>query len=174
MQLGQTLDGMRVWDVRKAVQALRSVDGFKNVPLWMQGEREMAGITLYASLFEPEIKRLDLWHLNKSHRHGPIFLNVLRYLDVPQAVAMAADLKSIAPHPGARAAYEHEGLFPRYSFRDSLRKWFFRTWPMTLVLVLLAGAYNGLVKLWRDRKNDEFSTHILAIDLGANNPNAKT
>jgi dienelactone hydrolase len=91
MQLGQTLDGMRVWDVRRAVQALRSVEGFNDVPLWMQGEREMAGITLYASLFESDVKRLDLWHLNPSHRNGPIFLNVLRYLDVPQAVAMAAE-----------------------------------------------------------------------------------
>ncbi|MCH7687936.1 MAG: hypothetical protein IH899_14860, partial [Planctomycetes bacterium] len=95
MQLGQTLDGMRVWDVRRAVQALRSVDGFKDVPLWMQGEREMAGITLYASLFEPDVKRLDLWHLNASHRDGPIFLNVLRYLDVPQAVAMAAERSQV-------------------------------------------------------------------------------
>jgi len=95
MQLGQTLDGMRVWDVRRAAQALRSVEGFNNVPLWMQGEREMAGITLYASLFEHDVKRLDLWHLNKSHRHGPIFLNVLRYLDVPQAVAMAAERSKV-------------------------------------------------------------------------------
>ena len=55
----------------------------------------MAGITLYASLFEPHVKRLDLWHLNSSHHHGPIFLNVLRYLDVPQAVAMAAERSQV-------------------------------------------------------------------------------
>jgi len=90
MLLGQTLDGMRVWDVRRAVQALRTLGGMRDVPLWMQGEREMAGVTLYASLFEPDVYRLDLWKLSKSHRDGPIFLNVLRSLDVPQAVAMAA------------------------------------------------------------------------------------
>lgn len=51
----------------------------------------MAGIVLYASLFEPSIARLDLWDLPNSHRDGPTFLNVLRYLDMPQAVAMAAE-----------------------------------------------------------------------------------
>ena len=89
MLLGQTRDGMRVWDVRRAVQALRQIEEIKTVPLTMQGEREMAGIALYASLFEPAVKRLELYDLPRSHRQGPIFLNILRFLDVPQAVAMA-------------------------------------------------------------------------------------
>jgi len=98
--LGQTLDGMRVYDAVRAAEALRAIStgdsnstdaaGFNNVPLWMQGKRGMAGIALYAGLFTPNVKRLDLWHLNRSHREGPYFLNVLRFLDVPAAVAMAA------------------------------------------------------------------------------------
>jgi len=91
MLLGQTLDGMRVWDVRRAIQALRTVDSMAGVPVWLQGKHQMAGIALYASLFEPDIVRLDLWHLSHSHRDGPTFLNVLRYLDMPQAAAMAAE-----------------------------------------------------------------------------------
>jgi hypothetical protein len=95
MLLGQTLDGMRVWDVRRAIQMLRTLDSASNVPLALEGKGQMAGIVLYASLFEPDIARLDLWHLPDSHRDGPIFLNVLRYLDVPQAVAMAAERSQI-------------------------------------------------------------------------------
>ncbi len=95
MLLGQTLDGMRVWDVRRAIQTLRTVGSMSGVPVRLQGERRMAGIVLYASLFEPDIVRLDLWHLSPSHREGPTFLNVLRYLDVPQAVAMAAERSRI-------------------------------------------------------------------------------
>ncbi|HEY7327721.1 MAG TPA: prolyl oligopeptidase family serine peptidase [Gemmataceae bacterium] len=87
--LGQTLDGQRVWDVRRALSCLRTVPDLKGVPLWLQGKNDMAGIALYASLFEPDVARLDLWHLSPSHRQGPIFLNVLRVLDVPQAVALA-------------------------------------------------------------------------------------
>lgn len=93
--LGQTLDGMRVWDARRAAQTLRLLDGYGKVPLWMQGEREMAGIVLYASLFEPSIARLDLWQLPASHREGPDFLNVLRVLDTPAALALATERSQV-------------------------------------------------------------------------------
>lgn len=91
MLLGQTLDGMRVWDVRRAVQALRSTDEARGLPLTLRGRGTNAGLALYASLFEPYVARLDLHNLPTSHRDGPIFLNVLRYLDTPQALAMAAE-----------------------------------------------------------------------------------
>jgi dienelactone hydrolase len=106
MLLGQTRDGMRVWDVRRAVQAIRAADGMQNVQLWMQGQREMAGVTLYASLFEPKVHRLDLWNLSKSHRDGPIFLNVLRYLDVPQAVAMATERSQVRIYQADEAGWQ--------------------------------------------------------------------
>ncbi len=87
--LGQTLDGQRVWDVRRALAGLRGVADLKDVPLWLQGKGEMAGIALYASLFEPDVARLDLWHPPASHVQGPTFLNVRRILDMPQALALA-------------------------------------------------------------------------------------
>ncbi|MFQ6036067.1 MAG: alpha/beta hydrolase family protein [Sedimentisphaerales bacterium] len=95
MLLGQTLDGMRVWDVRRAIQTLRKTDFVGDLPVTLRGKGQMAGIVLYASLFEPDIDRLDLWYLPRSHRDGPIFLNVLRYLDMPQAIAMAAECSRI-------------------------------------------------------------------------------
>ncbi|MCS6852794.1 MAG: prolyl oligopeptidase family serine peptidase [Gemmataceae bacterium] len=95
MLLGQTLEGMQTWDVRRAVQALRTIDQLRDVPLWLQGHRHMAGVALYASLFEPDIKRLDLWELPRSHHQGPDYLNVLRFLDVPQAVALAAERSAV-------------------------------------------------------------------------------
>ena len=94
--LGQSLDGMRVWDVRQAAQTLRTVEGLADVPLWLQSHRQMAGVTLYASLFDPKITRLDLHELPTSHRDGPFFLNVCRFLDLPQAVAMAAERSRVA------------------------------------------------------------------------------
>ena len=89
--LGQSLDGMRVWDVRRAVGALRGTKRFGTTPLWLQSERAMAGVTLYASLFEPDVKRLDLYSLSPSHRSGPYLLNVRRFMEIPCAVAMAAE-----------------------------------------------------------------------------------
>ena len=87
--VGQTLDGQRVWDVRRGLAVLRTLPDLKGIPLWLQGDHDMAGVVLYAAIFEPEVARLDLWHLPASHRQGPIFLNVRRFLDVPQALALA-------------------------------------------------------------------------------------
>jgi dienelactone hydrolase len=87
--VGQTLDGMRVWDVRRAVQTLLANPELADVPIWLQGKHQMAGVALYAALSEPKVARLDLWHLPPSHRDGPTFLNVRKYLDTPQAVALA-------------------------------------------------------------------------------------
>jgi hypothetical protein len=87
--LGQTLDSTRVWDVRRGLAVLRGLPELKGVPVWLEGHGDMAGIALYAALFEPEVARLDLWHPPASHRHGPTFLNVRRILDMPQAVALA-------------------------------------------------------------------------------------
>ncbi|MGZ0168090.1 MAG: alpha/beta hydrolase family protein [Planctomycetales bacterium] len=91
MLLGQTLDGMRTWDVRHAIRTLDRVAGYENVTLWCRAEREMSGIALYATLFERStVKRVDLYDLPKSHKDGPTFLNVLRHADIPLTVAFAA------------------------------------------------------------------------------------
>jgi dienelactone hydrolase len=95
MLLGQTLDGMRVWDTRRAIQALRAVDGLKNTPIELHAKGDMAGVALYAALFEPPVERLELVGLAKSHRDGPEFLNVLRVLDLPQTVAMVAERSQV-------------------------------------------------------------------------------
>jgi hypothetical protein len=82
-----------VWDARRAVAAVRALPDLGPTPLTLQGEGEAAGIALYAGLFEPSVSALDLWHLPASHRQGPTFLNVLKYLDAPQAVALALPRK---------------------------------------------------------------------------------
>lgn len=87
--VGQTLDGQRVWDVRRALAVLRDIPDLKEVSRWLQGKKEMAGIALYAALFEPDVARLDLWHPPASHWSGPTFLNIHRILDMPQAMALA-------------------------------------------------------------------------------------
>ena len=95
MLLGQTQDGMQTWDIKRSIQALRNIEDMKEVPLWLQSSGNMASNTLYASLSEPEIHRLDLHNLPKSHRDGNTYLNVLRFMDTPQAVAMGAERSKI-------------------------------------------------------------------------------
>ena len=95
MLLGQTLDGMRVWDIRRTVQMLGQINEVAGVIPRVTARGAMAGVALYASLFEPQIAGLDLTGLPATHRNGPILLNVLRYLDMPQAVALAAERTSL-------------------------------------------------------------------------------
>jgi hypothetical protein len=86
--IGQTLEGQQVWDVRRAIAAIRTSEQLAKAPLWLQGHRDMAGVVLYAAVFEPTINRVDLWHPPATHRKGPAMLNLLKILDMPQAVAL--------------------------------------------------------------------------------------
>ena len=96
MLLGQTLDGMRVWDVRRTIQALGQIDEIRGMAPVVLADGNMAGVALYASLFERQIAGLKLFDPPETHRDGPIFLNVLRSLDMPQAVALVAEHTSVS------------------------------------------------------------------------------
>lgn len=88
MLLGQTQDAMCVWDVRAAIRALRQFEDGQETPVWLQSNGTMAGVSLYAALFEgSKVERLDLYNLPSSHHDGPTFLNLLRFTDVPLTVA---------------------------------------------------------------------------------------
>lgn len=114
--LGQTLDGMRVWDIRRSLQTIRAIPGFDETPLWIQAHRDMAVDALYASLFEDNITRLDLHDLPLTHNGtvdgdpkavGPAFLNVLKHLDIPQAAAMAAMRGRVVIYSDNQAAWDY-------------------------------------------------------------------
>jgi hypothetical protein len=89
MLLGQTLDGMRVWDVRRAIQALREIEGRRLGSFSLAGHGETGVNALYASLYEPDVTGLRLSKLPVSHREGPDYLNVMKYLDIPEALELA-------------------------------------------------------------------------------------
>ena len=99
MLLGTTADSMRVWDIVRTIEAMRGLEGevigsageqLGKLPLRIEAEGDMAVNALYASLFAP-VDELVLTNLPKSHMNGPDYLNVLRILDIPQAVAMASE-----------------------------------------------------------------------------------
>jgi len=84
MLLGQTIDGMRVWDIRRAAQAVKALPAFKKTPLHVRAHGEMGVNAGYAALFEPGIQKLKLDGLPISQAEGPDYLNVLRVWDLPQ------------------------------------------------------------------------------------------
>jgi len=86
--LGRTVDGGRVEDVLAvAASVLRGKPSAK----WTMTGRGQAGvIAAYAALFEPRLAEVVAVDPSASHRDGPIFLNVLRVIDVPDALGMLA------------------------------------------------------------------------------------
>jgi dienelactone hydrolase len=83
--LGQTLDGMRVLDVRRAARCMKAPDG---TPLFLVGARDAAPLALWAAVFEPEVGKVVLTNPPATVRDGPAFLNLDRVLTMPQAVAL--------------------------------------------------------------------------------------
>lgn len=88
MLLGQTLDGMRVWDIRRAAQAVKALPEFQRAPLCVCAKGRMGVNAAYAALFEPEIQTLKLNGLPASQLEGPDYLNVLKVGDIPQVLAL--------------------------------------------------------------------------------------
>jgi dienelactone hydrolase len=86
--LGRTLDTGRLTDVLAAsAQVLNAERDAK----WNIIGRGRAGVIgAYAALFEPRMAGVVAIEPPESHREGPIFLNVLRVLDIPDALGMLA------------------------------------------------------------------------------------
>jgi dienelactone hydrolase len=88
MLLGQTLDSMRVWDIRQAIRALRN--RYPAAELHIEGSGRQGVNLLYAALYEPGVAGATFTDLPASHQQGPDYLNVLRVLDIPVALKIAA------------------------------------------------------------------------------------
>ena len=86
MLLGQTLDGMRVWDIRCAVQALHSLQETKGASVYLLARGDMGVNAAYAALFEPRVAGLQLTQLPSSQAAGPDYLNALKFVELPQVI----------------------------------------------------------------------------------------
>lgn len=91
MLLGQTLAGMQAWDVLRAVQAVRDAAVLGDVSVIIGARGPMAAVALYAMPFAEGVACARLAELPQRGRDAPDLLNFLRWLDMPQLVALAAE-----------------------------------------------------------------------------------
>lgn len=84
--LGQTVDGMRVLDVRRAVRCLEPSDD--GPALTLVGRGAAAPLALWAAVFEERVGKVVMIDPPPTVRDGPAFLNLDRVLTMPQAVAL--------------------------------------------------------------------------------------
>lgn len=90
MQTGRTVDSMRLWDVLRAIEVLRTLPETDPSRITLTGKGVAAGLALYAALLDKGVHQVILTDPPPSHTYGPIFLGVLRHVDMPEAVAMMA------------------------------------------------------------------------------------
>lgn len=108
--LGQTWEGMQAYDIRQALAAVRTVPSCAAAPVTLRADGPMAVLAAHASLFAPPVAGLDLRRVPASHQpDGPSLLNVLRILDVPQALALAADRAPVVVSESDAAAFAWAG-----------------------------------------------------------------
>lgn len=91
MLLGQTLDSMRAWDIRRACLATRLMGPLENTALRLEASGVMSVNAIVAALFEDSITALTLKNPPVTFEGGPDYLNVLRIVDVPELLALAAE-----------------------------------------------------------------------------------
>ena len=85
-----SLDATRILELRYAIKVLRTAGAMQEVPLWLQGQGVMGGVSLYAGIYESKVTRYDLHNLIFTHR-GKFLDNAFSFLDMPQIVTLALE-----------------------------------------------------------------------------------
>jgi hypothetical protein len=106
MFVGHTVDSLRLGDVRAAVAKLRAQPGLDPARIMIMGRGVSGAIGLYAAILDPAIAQVMLMDPPETHVTGPIFLNVLRYTDLPEAAALLAP-RPLSFYARMPAAYEY-------------------------------------------------------------------
>lgn len=124
MHVGHTVDSMRLYDVIRSVAALRVTPGIDPARITLIGRGVPGILGVYAAILDPAVAQVVVLDPPDTHAGGPIFLNVLRYTDLPEAAALLAPrrLNFYGRMPAAfeytRHVYELYGK-PEYMFRTA-------------------------------------------------------
>ncbi len=117
--VGKTVDQMRVWDTIAAFREHRTQAPAK---FWQAAGKGQAGIiAAYAALLEPDFAAAELYDPPSSHRDGPIFLNVLRVLDIPEALGLLAP-RPLTIHSNDKAFDRTAEIYKRAGAADKFKR----------------------------------------------------
>jgi hypothetical protein len=94
--LGMTVEGMQVWDIRRALQMVRSMCPAEAL-VSLKSSGQFDEPCLCASLFEPALHSLHLTGTSETGQTGPPVLNLSRTLHTQELFALALWQTAIAP-----------------------------------------------------------------------------
>ena len=89
MLLGQTLAGQQVWDVRRCIRALRTLERCASAPLELWGAGDSASLITLATLFERDIHKIHLGDYPSTDKEQPDYLNISRFTTPLQLINLA-------------------------------------------------------------------------------------
>src|SRR5260370_34538433 len=122
--LGQTVDEGRVLDIAAAARYRPVVYrlGGKTKHWRVLGRGHAGILAAYAALFEPNIAEVVIVDPPKSHKDGPIFLNVLRVLDIPDALGLLAPRPLTVVNAGDKAFDKTAQIYRLAGAEDKLQR----------------------------------------------------
>jgi hypothetical protein len=91
MVAGTTLESMQLYEVLRSLEFLRSLPEVDPANITILGRGETGINGLYAGVLDGKVSTIALGSPPASHRQGPTYLNVLRYTDIPEVVALMKD-----------------------------------------------------------------------------------
>jgi hypothetical protein len=106
MQLGGTLAGMQVWEVRRAVQALRSIPALRDAAVELHASKAMTEVACFAALFEPAVRSVSIACPPRHDKEAPDFLNWSRILTPGQLLELTRQKCRVEVRPSAAEAAE--------------------------------------------------------------------
>jgi prolyl oligopeptidase family protein len=120
--LGQTTDERKLHYLLATVKKLSTKDGKDKWDGRIVGKGHAGIIAAYAALFEPAIKEVILIDPPSTHKKGPYFLNVLRVLDIPDALGMLAPMPLTIIGGGDRAFDRTAAIYRLAGAADKLNR----------------------------------------------------
>jgi cephalosporin-C deacetylase-like acetyl esterase len=91
MVAGTTLESMQVYEVLRSLELLRSLPNVDPQDTTIFGKGDAGVNGMYAALLDGKTSRVILHSPPASHVHGPHYLGVLRYTDIPDTAALLGD-----------------------------------------------------------------------------------
>jgi cephalosporin-C deacetylase-like acetyl esterase len=91
MVAGTTLESMQVYEILRSFELLRSLPNVNPASVTILGKGDDGVNGMYAALLDGKVSRVILHSPPASHIHGPHYLGVLRYTDIPETAQLLAE-----------------------------------------------------------------------------------
>jgi cephalosporin-C deacetylase-like acetyl esterase len=91
MVAGTTIESMQVYEILRSLELLRSLSNVNPATVTVLGKGEDGVNGMYAALLDGKVSRVILHSPPASHIHGPHYLGVLRYTDIPETAQLLAE-----------------------------------------------------------------------------------